>query len=714
MRRLALYLALTAVPLSAYCADNREDITGDHLSYEPNGDEVLTGNAQIVDATSLLTADEIRLNQKANTASARGHVVLTRVGDRLLADQLTLDRKDHTFTAVHLRVGRFPYYIEGETAEGVQGSAGEVVVHNATVSYEEPGKWQPTIHARALTYSPGHYLRLTGANVGIGGYRPLPVSRAGQNLGKASSAYNVTLDGGYRHQLGAYADIATNIPVFDGVTIGPDLGIYTFRGIMLGPIANYNLTSGDDTAVGYFKSGYIHDFGTREDDILGNLTPPDRGYAEWHHNQQVTPDLTFDADVNWTTDSEVIREFHSKEFVPVQEPDNFLEAVYTQSDLMASVFSRFQPDSFYPVQERLPELRFDLLPTAIGGGIYVRFDAGLVHLEEHPPLGGTDLASDRFDTFLGLTRPFTYKGIFDFAPVLGGRFTEYWDTVGAAEPGGTGRALGELGFDADLKANAVWDYDNPLWHIDGLRHLLTPTFSYRYIPDGDKAAEYIPPIDRNSFTSYLPIMELGDMRAIDQLAAENVLRFGLHNVLETRDTQYGYGSRNLVAFDVDEDFRFQRAPGQTDFSDIHGDLTMTPARWLEFRLEDTVSTSRFAQRAIDSDVTVREGDVWLARFGIGYLSDNYGSYYVPGLGYNPIVGVDTYHFELRARINEVYEAFTRGDYDARDHIFVDQYYGMVQRIANTWLLEYAIVISNGPNNGDGHFGVEVSLNIVRF
>jgi LPS-assembly protein len=265
-----------------------------------------------------------------------------------------------------------------------------------------------------------------------------------------------------------------------------------------------------------------------------------------------------------------------------------------------------------------------------------------------------------------------------------------------------------------MKANAVFDYDNPLWHIDGLRHLITPTFSYRYIPDGDKAAEYIPPVDRGSFTSYLPIMELGDMRAIDQLAASNVLRFGLHNVLETRDTQYGYGSRNLVAFDVDEDFRFQRAPGQTDFSDIHGDLLMTPARWLEFRLEDTVSTRRAAQRAIDSDVTVREGDVWMARFGIGYLSDNYGSYYVPGLGYNPIVGVDTYHFELRARINEVYEAFTRGDYDARNHIFVDQYYGMVQRIANTWLLEYAVVISNGPNNGDGHFGVEVSLNIVRF
>jgi hypothetical protein len=104
----------------------------------------------------------------------------------------------------------------------------------------------------------------------------------------------------------------------------------------------------------------------------------------------------------------------------------------------------------------------------------------------------------------------------------------------------------------------------------------------------------------------------------------------------------------------------------------------------------------------------------MARFGLGYLSDNYGSFYVPGLGYNPIVGVDTYHVELRRRLNEVYEVFARGDYDARDHFFVDQYYGAVQRISNTWLLEYAVVFSEGPNNGQGHFGLEVSLNIVRF
>ena len=716
MRRLAFLLALAAVPALAdpavpsAQAPKQADLTADHVeTLYTTGETVLTGNAQLTDEGLLLTADTIRFNQKTQTATAQGHVVLTRIGDRLLADQVVYHRTDGSFTARNLRIGRFPYYLEGPVAEG---NRNEVVIHDATVTYREPSAWQPTIKAKTLTYSPGRYLRLASADLGIGSYRPLPVSRLGQDLGHEPSLANTTFDGGYRKVLGAYVDAATRIPVAPGLSVGPDIGIYTAQGVMIGPLAAYDLTSGVDTAVGSVRTGYIYDYGVKFPDILDNPVPNDRAYAEWRHSQQIGSDLTITGDVNWSSDSEVIRDFHSNEFIPVQEPDNFIEADYIQSDYIASLFTRFQPDTFYPVQERLPELRFDLLPTPVGGGIYLRFNSGLVHLEEDPPAGGIFMESDRFDTFAGLSRPFSYKGIVDFTPVVGGRFTEYWDTVGAAEPGGTGRGLGELGFDADLKASAVFDYNNPLWNINGIRHLITPTLSYRFIPDGDQAAAWIPPIDRSTFTNYLPIMELGDMRAIDQLQASNVLRFGINNTLETRDETYG--SRELMTFNVDEDFMFQRAPGQTDFSDIHADVTATPARWLAISFEDAVSTRRAAQRALDTDITVHEGDVWMARFGVGYLSDKYGDFTVPGIGPNPIVGVDTYHVELRTRLNEVYDAFVRGDYDARDHLIIDQYYGIVQRISNTWTLEYAIVFSSGPNNGQGHFGMEAHLNMIRF
>jgi LPS-assembly protein len=719
IRRLALILAFAAGCAQAVRADPaaapatapRADLSSDSgisIDYT-TGDLVAPTNAKLVDTDLLLTADQIRFNQRTQVAVATGHVVLTRVGDRILADAVTYNGSDGSFTATNLRIGRFPYYIEGKTAEGTRT---EVVVHEATVTYREPGKWQPSIHAKSLTYSPGHYLRLAGGDVGIGGFRPIPVSRAGQDLSHQAGFSDFTVDGGYRRNLGAYIDSALDIPIAPGATAGPDLGLYTYRGLMIGPTATYNMVSGDDSAVGYLRSGYIYDYGDRYTDILSNPVPPNRAYVEWHHDEQITDAFTLTGDINWSTDSEVIRDFHSKEFVPIQEPDNYLEAVYTGDNYFASAFARFQPDSFYPVQQRLPEIRFDVVPTAIGGGIYMRFNSGIAHMEENPPDGGTYLEDDRLDAFLGFSRPFSYKGIVDITPVVGARYTEYWQTEGAQDPGGVGRALGEIGFDADLKMSAVFDYQNVLWGIDGLRHLLTPTLSYRYIPDGDKDSSFIPPIDRSTFTNYLPIIDLGDMRAIDQIQAENVMRLGIHNVLQTRDKTYG--SRDLVTLDIDEDFLMERAPGQTDFSDLHLDMVATPAHWLELRVEDTVSAERAAQRAIDTTVTVREGEVWSAGVGLGYLSDKYGGFFVPGIGYNPIVGVDTFHYEARTRLNEEYEVFVRGDYDARDHLMVDQYYGFSQRLSNTWVIQYAVYFSQGLNDNQGHFGVEMNLNLIRF
>jgi len=711
MRRLALLFALAAALAATARAESKADLSADStITFdEATGDAVARPNARLVDKGLLLTADEIHYNQRTLVALAIGHVVLTRIGDRLLADRLTYNGSNGTFTAQNLRAGKFPYYIEGPTAEGTQT---EVVVHDATVVFREPGAWQPTIKAKTLIYSPGHYLRLTSANLGIGKYLPLPISRLGEDLAHETSLGNVAVEGGYRHTLGPYLDAKLYVPFEPGAGLGPDLGIYTFRGIMLGPTAKYDVTTADGSMEGFLKSGYIYDLGKRLTDILDNPVPPNRAYVEWQHIQQVTPDLTLNGEINWSTDSEVIRDFHSKEFVPVQEPDNFLEAVYTGADFIGSVFTRFQPDAFYPVQERLPEIRFDLLPTALAGGIYARFDSSIAHLEENPPDGGAHLESDRFDAFLGLTRPFSYKGFLDVTPVVGGRFTQYWDTAGAPNAGGAGRALGEVGFDADLKMSATFDYENPLWHIDGLRHLLTPTLSYRYIPDADKSADWIPLIDRSTFSNYLPIMELGDMRALDQLQAENVLRVGFDNTLQTRDK--AYGSTDLLTFNVAEDLRYHRALGQTDFSDVHAELTATPARWLELRVEDSVSTRRAAQRAMDTTITLREGDVWSAGFGVGYLSDKYGTYSLPGLGAYPIVGLDIFHLEARARLNEAYEAFARGDYDARDHFFVDQFYGISQKISNIWIVEYAIAFSRGPNNAQGHFGFDVTLNMTRF
>jgi LPS-assembly protein len=718
IRRLAQTLALAclaAAPCAA--ADPELNISSDTTSYnEANGETVLAGKAVLVDTGLLITADEIRFNQKRQSAVASGHVTVTQLGDRILADRISYNRVDGSFSAEHIRIGKFPFYIEGPSAEGHldrTGKGGEIRIHGATLTYGEPGPYQPNIKAKELLFSPGHYLRITQADLGVGGYRPLPFTNLAEDLARKTGLGAMTLEGGYRHNLGPYIDAGLHLPVVTGLSAGPDLGLYAYRGLMAGPIANYAFGSGDETTQGNLRSGYIYDYGNRGYDLLNNPVPKGRAFVEWRHDQTVTPDLAITGNIVWSSDSEVIRDFHSKEFVPVQEPDNFLEAVYGSGNVMATAITRFQPDAFYAVQERLPDLRFNLLPTSLPGGFVGRFDAGIAHLEELPPDGGGRLREDRLDLFASLSRPFTYKGIVDFDPVIGARYTQYWNTVGAATPGGVSRILAEIGADADVKMSGTWDYKNPYLGIDGLRHVIVPNVSYRFIPDATRYEGRIPAIDRDTFTSYLPVLELGDMTAIDRMASENILRLGLNNILQTRDKTYG--SRDLVTFNVADDVRFQRDPGQSDFSNLYSQLTITPARWFDLHFEDSVSATRFEQRARDATITFRGAEVWSAGFGVGYLSDSFAHYMIPGLGSFPIQGLNTYHAEMRYRLTEQYEAFARGDYDYRAHRPVDQFYGISQRFANTWIIEYALVISNGPDKTQGgHLSFNVSLNLIRF
>ncbi len=701
--------AKAAVAAPARAAPPAE-LTGESTSFDyASGDTIVRGHPQLRDGDLLLTADEIRLNAKTGRAVATGHVALTLHAERLLADRLIYLRNAGTFTAENIRAGKYPYYIQGRSAEG---SRQEVAIHDATVTYREPAGWEPTIRAKTIIYAPGHYLRIGKARAGVGQTRPVPVVQFNQDLSRPAGVSYVTFDGGHRSPLGYYADVGLNLPVANGVSVGPDIGVYTSQGVMLGPIANYDLVvGGDDAMEGTLRSGYIYDVGNRGLDILGNDIPKDRAYVEWWHHQTIGEDLTIDADVNWWSDSDIIRDFRAKEFLRVQEPDNAIETAYTGTNYFFSLFTRFQPNSYFPTQQRLPELRFDLMPTALGDGFYERFDASVAYLKEIPPVAGTTLAEHRLDSFYGLSRPFAYAGWLDFTPVAGARFTDYWGTTGASEPGGTARVLAEVGFDADLKSSATFNYENPLWKIDGLRHLLTPILSYRYIPDGDKAAVAIPPIDRSTFSTDLPILDLGDMRAIDQIQAVNVLRFGVNNTLQTRDPTYG--SRDLVDFNVADDLRFQKTAGETRTSDLHADLTVKPVRWLEVGVSDVFASTSFAQKELNTNVTLRDADLASLTVGVGYLTDSYGTYTLPGIGNYPITGLDAYHVESRVRINEVYEAFARLDYDDRSHVFTNQYYGIRQRIANTWIVQYAVSVYGGPSREHG-VGFNVNVEIVRF
>ena len=224
---------------------------------------------------------------------------------------------------------------------------------------------------------------------------------------------------------------------------------------------------------------------------------------------------------------------------------------------------------------------------------------------------------------------------------------------------------------------------------------MTPRLLYRYIPEADKGQVYIPPIDRQTFTTYLPPLDLGDLRNIDQLHATNTARLELDNTLQTRDPIYG--SRDLVVLNFASDFHLNRKPGDPDISELHTEFAFMPARWLQYDIYTSFAPQTFTMKEFNSGLTLHDGDQWSLRLANNCLRHQ----------------LDDVFVEARWRVNEAYEAIGRIHYDFRTDRFNEQFYGIRQNLSNLWIVEYAVTLYDGPRR-ESRFGFNVQVQALAF
>ncbi|HNC25203.1 MAG TPA: hypothetical protein PLU52_13450, partial [Opitutaceae bacterium] len=70
-------------------------------------------------------------------------------------------------------------------------------------------------------------------------------------------------------------------------------------------------------------------------------------------------------------------------------------------------------------------------------------------------------------------------------------------------------------------------------------------------------------------------------------------------------------------------------------------------------------------------------------------------------------------FDAVARLNEVYDAVVRLEYDIRKHRFNEQAYGFRQKISNVWLAEYTFTLYDGPRR-ESRVGFNVRVTALAF
>ncbi|MFT3781821.1 MAG: hypothetical protein QM790_07370 [Nibricoccus sp.] len=717
IRRLLPLFFLCCCVLSRAQEASAPRFSGGLMQTDPQtGELVGTEHPQLEYEGVLLVADELRFSPAEKTVIARGHVVLTIDGSltyksvknpvamlkgakRLLADEVKFRLSDRTFSGTNVRLGEYPLYISGSRFEG---NPQDTVVHDVKIYYREPGFFSPALSADTISIMSRENLVADKARLAVGNVPALPFHRIKQSV-RDPLISHMSARIGSSGSVGPFAELGLHLPFAPGVKVGGDVGLYPKRGLLLGPSGTYVVQHDDSVESGSFDTGYIHDYGDKSVDILNRPIQKDRGFVQWRDDRSATDkNFNMKTQLNFLSDSAVLRDFRPDDFNHDQQPDSFVDFTAASDTNVASLFFQAQPNTDYRVQQRLPEVRVDSLPTLIGNNFYTRGNLSFVSLREREfTIEGhgeqtvyttyPTAKSNRLDWLYAVSRPIAPREWLMIDPVAAARVTHYFDAVNGRNT--YTRGLGEVGVDASLRASGVYSYKNERWGIDGIRHLVTPKLSYRYIPSADKGKRYIPQIDDRVFDTSLPTLELADQRNIDDLDATNVLRLGIDNTFQTRDGKYG--SRDLLTLNVAGDYRFHRNIGEKDVSAIHTGFSLTPARWIQFDVYNSFTPQNYTLHELNTRTTLLDGSIWSVSLSTHYLQHQ----------------IEEYITEGRYNINEVYQLVGRLHYDARRSRFNEQAVMLRQTLDNVWNLEYSVHFYEGRSR-EGNYSFNIGVRLI--
>ncbi|MEM8867064.1 MAG: LPS assembly protein LptD [Verrucomicrobiota bacterium] len=645
---------------------------------------VAKGDARLDFDDTRLRADRITYYTEFSLADALGNVAISRQGFRLIADRLTYDAEDTVIAVDQLKTGQWPFYISGVSAGG---SVDDAVIEGATLYYGNPSRFTPSIGADSIEYfedERGEAVKLDSATFRVGSFPIFYLPKYTHYLGGAP--YYFDAHAGYDDELGGYFQTTTLFPFNSWLRAGANLDLYSKRGFLVGPAAQYTYNTETQSIHGALSTGYIQDDDPTGLDNIGQAIEEDRGFAEWRHKHSIGERFNATVAASYWSDSEVTRDFKDDYYNENRIPDNFVEGVYAGDNYLVSAFARFSPNDFQLVQERLPEVRLDVLPTPVfKTGAYHKASLSYARLREsydlNLPVDLIDSEADRADLTYRIERPVAITDWLTLTPLAGARLTQYENQetdalLSTLVEESTSRDIFEAGFDLEAYAYSDHPTINRVWGINGLRHIVRPVIRYRYFSDPDQAEE-IAAIDREVFNLNRPVLDLSDLRSVDQITETHLARLGLENLFQTKAEDYG--SRTLAALNFYQDLIFEegvRYDGDDDdtFSATWIEMVLSPAPWLKFDLVSRFRTETLTLEEMHTRTVITSGEIWELGLSTDLLNKQ----------------IDQYRLDFIYRLNERLSLLSEARFDADTGETTRARLGFETRVGSAWAVYYAL------------------------
>ena len=669
------------------------------FSYEENGKVLVAVNASFSSNGAYLAAKLIKLDTRTGLITADGDVVYATPNLRILGEKAQLDPKNDLVVATKVRFGRNPVYL---TADELRIENGDKTIKGLRMWHNEPSAVGLSLKIGSANYTEKEdWLALRDVRPQLAGLPFFYIPYYGQE-GYQDIPYEVYLNMGSKDRQGTYLRTTTLARQTPSLWVGALLDFYSKSGFLVGPYIKYDNAKDKQATTrwrGFFQAGYVNDRGDLLADGFGRLPGRTRAFEYGEINGRTADGVQVAGQLFATSDPDFVRDFRPNLNERTGIPQLNLEVTKPWNGGLLSANIVAKADDYQEVAQKLPEVRFDLTETALGElGLQQRGFAALSYLNARPAALASPAnawSTARLDVYYGLSRTYTVGDWLTVKPVAGARATEWSSALGGL--GNRSKVMGQVGFDAEGLVTGSWELIAKKWSINGMRHTLRPIVQYRYLPGAEQGYGELPMSDRAVALAAFQELDLADRPDAASVNARQATRLGFRNTLATRDTVNG--TRDLLRFDVFTNWEQDAVTGTAGKSNVQARLSLTPAPWVSIDTYQRLPNGGGAAFESLNSISFNSGDFWKASFGWYQLRQ--------------AEAANQLWFTGEIRLNSVYSGVVTANYDALTHQSIYQSIGLVQRIGNSWELEYGFQ-KRVSNFGDSALGFHLRARLFKF
>ncbi|HZQ45458.1 MAG TPA: LPS assembly protein LptD, partial [Verrucomicrobiae bacterium] len=603
------------------------------------------------------------------------------------------------------RTGKTPVFAAGESFHGERAKDSTNSVYTATNAFITSDDYQQPLqklHAKQIKIVPGKYFEARNATVYVGNVPVFYFPYYRRSLEKSDSTFDFIP--GYRGVFGPYLLSSYRWVLNDELNGVMHADWREKRGFGVGPDFNYNL---GQFGVGTIRYYYAHDLQPGLDPFTGLPLPENRQRFYLSYDATLQTNLTVKSQVAHLSDPYVVRDFFESQYKRDIQPNTFVDADKVWPNWSLDTLVQPRVNAFYETVERLPEVRLSGFRQQIfNTPLYYESESSIGYFSHlfsntnSPPI--PDFSAMRADTFHQITLPETFFDWLNVVPRVGGRFTHYSSASG---PGATtsteNREVFNTGAEISFKASRVWQgAQSQFWDIEGLRHIIEPSMNYVFIPRPNVLPSQVPQFDYELTNSLqlLPI-DFPDFNAIDSINAQNTIRFGLNNRLQTkRNAEIG----EFADWAVFMDWNLRPNSTQTTFSDIYSSFVLRPRTWLIFNSDLRYSIKQGNFNLAQNRLTFQPNSTWSWSVGNFFLRSNT----------NFGVGNDLFTSLFFYRFNENWGTRIMHYFDAKTGTLQEQDYS-IYRDLRSWTAAVTFRVLNSQANGVD-YGVAATFSLKAF